>query len=230
MFLVKKIVSKLPCRWQNEIKRLYFARQIKKNKFFTDEPEYNILHQLINQGDWVVDVGANVGHYTKRLSELVGPSGRVIALEPVSDTFSLLSANVNLFPFSNISLINVAASDKLAIAGVSVPRFSSGLSNYYEARISSASNSIMSVLTITLDSLCIDHPIRLVKIDAEGHEDFVLRGMGGIIEKYHPVLIVENPSDDAIRNLASSGYLNETLPKSPNVLFRPIKTIRTAGR
>ncbi len=223
MLLTKKIASKLPDRWQNEIKRLYYARQIKKNVFFTDEPEYSMLDILLSPGDWVIDVGANIGHYTKKLSELVGPSGRVIALEPVPDTFSLLSANVSLFPYTNISLFNAAASDKLAIVGVSVPIFPSGLSNYYEAHISSASNSMLSVLTITLDSLCVDHPIRLVKIDAEGHEDFVLRGMRGIIQKYKPVLIVENPSNEAIRNLISLGYLNETLPKSPNVLFRPIK-------
>ena len=46
---------------------------------------------MVSPRDWIVDVGANVGHYTKRLSELVGPKGRVIAFEPILETFSILS-------------------------------------------------------------------------------------------------------------------------------------------
>lgn len=44
-------------------------------------------------GDWALDIGANVGHYTKRMSDLAGPEGRVIAFEPVPDTFAVLCAN-----------------------------------------------------------------------------------------------------------------------------------------
>ena len=44
------------------------------------EPEYGCLGDWIAEGDWVVDVGANVGHYTVRLSQLVGVSGRFESL------------------------------------------------------------------------------------------------------------------------------------------------------
>ena len=221
MRLLKRIAARLPNRWQSELKRIYFRRQIIKGTFATHEPEYKILHNLIIPGDWVVDIGANVGHYTKRFSELVGVHGRVIAFEPVPTTFCLLSANVQLFAHPNITLINAAVSDKLDVVGMSIPKFSTGLTNYYEAHLSSASDSALSVLTISLDSLCITQRIALVKIDAEGHESFVLAGMQKLIEKHHPSLIVETGSKEVIDNLTSLGYVPEKLQNSPNVLFKP---------
>ena len=220
MPLLKQLVARFPHRWQTELKRIHFGRQIKNNSFLTDEPEYKILHNLISLGDWVIDIGANVGHYTKRFSELVGPNGRVIAFEPIPATFSLLSANTELFPNSNVTLINAAVSDKFDVVGMSIPKFSTGLTNYYEAHLSSDENSILSVLSISLDSLNINHRVSLVKIDTEGHEAFVLAGMQKLIEKYRPILIVENPSKEVSEDLNSLGYVPEILPNSPNVIFK----------
>jgi len=220
MPLLKQLVARFPHRWQTELKRIHFGRQIKKNSFVTDEPEYKILHNLIRPGDWVVDIGANVGHYTKRFSELVEAHGRVIAFEPVPTTFSLLSANTELFTHPNVTLINAAVSDKLDIVGMTIPKFSTGLTNYFEAHLTSTTDSALSVLTLSLDSLNINQRITLVKIDAEGHEAFVLAGMQKLMEKYHPTLIVENPSKEVNENLISLGYISEILPNSPNTLFK----------
>lgn len=220
MQLLKQFAAKLPKQWQTELKRIYFGRRIKKDTFVTGEPEYNILQDLISPGDWVIDIGANVGHYTKRFSELVEAHGRVIAFEPVPTTFSLLSANVQLFAHPNVSLINAAASDKLDVVGMSMPKFSSGLYNYYQAHLSSTEGNALSVLTISLDSLSINQRIALVKIDAESHEYFVLIGMQKLIKKHHPVLIIETSSNEVIANLKSLGYVPEKLYRSPNILFK----------
>lgn len=221
MSLLKNLAAQLPHRWQTELKRIHFRRQINRGSFVTDEPEFKILHNLINSRDWVIDIGANVGHYTKRFSELVGDHGRVIAFEPVPTTFSLLSANVQLFSHTNVSLINAAVSDKLDVVGMSMPKFSTGLTNYYEAHLSSAPDNELSVLTVSLDSFCINQQIALVKIDTEGHEAFVLAGMRKIIEASHPFLIVETGSKEVIDELTALGYVSEKLQNSPNVLFRP---------
>ena len=71
------------------LKRLYFGRQMKKRKFRTDEKEFDLLERWVTRGDWALDIGANVGHYTARLSEIVGISGRVITFEPVPETFGI---------------------------------------------------------------------------------------------------------------------------------------------
>ena len=221
MQIFKQFVSKLPNRWQIELKRLHYARQIKKNCFVTDEPEYKILHRLINPGDWVIDVGANVGHYTKKFSELVGPQGRVIALEPIPITFSLLSANTLMFTYPNVTLINAAASNESGVVYMSIPKAPTGLIDYYQAHISSDVENTLMVFAISLDSLNIDHPIALVKIDVEGHEASVLAGMRNLIEAWHPVLIVETGSQEVISHLKELGYSAERLKNSPNVLFKP---------
>ena len=166
-------------------------------------------------------MGANVGHYTKRFSELVGKTGRVIAFEPVPTTFSLLSANTNLFVHPNTTLFNAAVSDKLGIVGMDIPIFSNGLPNYYEAHLNTNKDNALSVLTISLDSLEINQRIAHVKIDAEGHEASVLGGMEEIMIEYHPTLIVENPSNKTCDKLIAMGYMSEILPNSPNVLFKP---------
>jgi predicted methyltransferase len=116
-FGIKKLASRLPSLWQQELKRLYYRCQIHRQTFETTEPEFLILDQLISAGDWVIDIGANVGHYTKRFSDLVGPQGRVIAVEPVPDTFALLAANVLLFQYRNVTLLNLAASDQTTVDG-----------------------------------------------------------------------------------------------------------------
>lgn len=221
MSILKKITARLPTHLQSELKRIHFRRQISKGIFVTDEPEYKILDTLIRPGDWAIDIGANVGHYTKRLSELVGAQGRVIAFEPIPTTFALLSANVELFAHPNISLLNAAVSDKLDIVGMSLPSFSTGLTNYYQAHISHSTDSSLSVLTLSLDSLGISQRISLVKIDAEGHEAFVLAGMQKLLELHHPVLIVETGSEEIVDNLRRLGYVAEKFTDSPNILFRP---------
>lgn len=221
MPLLKRIAARLPVRWQAEMKRLHFRQQIRQGRFRTEEPEFEILHQFVGAGDWVFDIGANVGHYTKRLSDLVGAQGRVIAFEPVPTTFSLLSSNVQFFAFRNVSLINAAVSDQMSVVGMTMPDLSSGLANYYRAHLSPALDTDFSVLTVSLDSFCTDQRIALIKIDVEGHESVVINGMRAVVEKHHPVLIVETESDELIARIEKFGYDQERLPGSPNVVFKP---------
>lgn len=221
MMLLKRLAARLPDRWQFELKRFYYGRQISKGTFETTEPEYKLLSQLVGPGDWVIDIGANVGHYTKRLSELVGARGRVIAFEPVPATFALLAANVQGFAHPNVTLVNAAVSDKLSVVGMSMPAFETGLKNYYQAHLSTLTDGALSVLSMSIDALGIRPSIALVKIDAEGHEAFVLAGMRQLLVAHRPVLIVETDSAGVIEDLSAMGYLPERWPDSPNILFRP---------
>ena len=71
MNFARRLVAKTPTRLQEELKRVYYRNKIKRGKFVTSEPEYGKLGTFVSDGDLVVDVGANVGHYALRLSELV---------------------------------------------------------------------------------------------------------------------------------------------------------------
>lgn len=216
---LKRLASRLPVLWQQELKRLHYRSQIRRETFKTAELEFRVLDSIISSGDWVIDIGANVGHYTKRFSELAGPQGRVIAIEPVPDTFALLAANVSLFKYRNVSLLNLAASDQTTVVGIKIPQFETGLKNYYEATVTTG-ESDLQVMTLPLDSLRIPHRIRLIKVDAEGHDPVVLQGMEALVKRDHPTLIIETTSAANAAHLAQLGYTSEKLPGSSNTLFR----------
>lgn len=213
--LLKRMAQRLPAGWRNELKRHYYAWQIRRGQFRTTEQEYGLLDQFIGAGDWVLDVGANVGHYTAKLSKLVGPVGRVIAFEPVPATFRLLAENARLFPYANVTLLNAAASETSGVAGMELPAGSDGP---YLAHVTP--HGALKVLCLAIDSLHLPHRVSLAKIDAEGHELAVLRGMIGVIDRDRPTLIVEVSCDATRDFLMLRGYSMKKLAASPNCIFR----------
>ena len=223
--VLKRMAARLPDSMQHELRRLFFGRQIHGRRFFTDEKEYRLLDTLLAPGDWALDIGANVGHYAMRMSELVGAAGRVIAFEPVPNTFSLLAANTRLFAHSNVSLLNVAASDRTAVLGAHIPEFPKGLRNFYRAYLTSDPENL-TIVTLPVDALALPPTIKLVKIDVEGHELAVLRGMHRLLERDHPVLIVETDSQETVDLLHSMSYVTERLPDSSNLLCRHATQLR----
>lgn len=220
--LLKRMAAKFPAGWRQAFKRSYFGWQIRSDRFHADEPEYLLLDQYVRSGDWVLDVGANVGHYTLRLSNLVGPHGRVIAFEPVPDTFELLAANIAKLGARNVTLINAAASDSTGVAGMTMPKFETGLDNYYMAQLVTEGGEF-SVLCICVDALKLQNRVSLVKIDAEGHELSVIRGMRELLKRHHPVLVVEDNVREVAPYLVALGYREQKITGSSNQIFFPAK-------
>ncbi len=215
--LLRRVALRFPTSMQHELRRHYYAWQIRRGSFRTQEREFEMLAEFVGPGDWVADVGANVGHYTARLSRLVGPTGRVLAFEPVPRTFELLAANARHFPHANVTLMNVALSDAPQVAGMEVPEGEGGL---YLAHLTPRGDGL-NIVCLPLDALPLPARLRLVKIDAEGHEAAVLRGMTKTLERDRPALIVEVSSSAATDFLRERGYAMEKLAASPNCIFRP---------
>src|SRR5450830_2009400 len=85
--ILRSFVKMLPKRTQRAAAKWYFFRQIQTARFRSDEPEWDRLPAWLKPGDWCIDVGANVGRYSLKMSELVGASGQVIAFEPLTQSF-----------------------------------------------------------------------------------------------------------------------------------------------
>ena len=211
-FWLKRLSSALPLRTQQGLKRFHFAHQNRSGRFATAEPEYARLGEWVAAGDWVIDVGANVGHYTARLSQLVGPTGRVLAFEPVPETFELLAANMAVAGARNVSLFSAAASTQISLAGMRLPQFSSGLTDDDMASITLGDGEF-KVLTLPLDSVMPSAHIALVKIDVQGHD------LQALLQRDLPRLIVEGTSPEVETFLRDLGYTFTELPGSPNRLF-----------
>lgn len=214
-----KIARKLPEGIQQHLKRALYVRQITNGNFSPCEPEFEVLDRWISPDDWVIDVGANVGHYTARFSDLVGPRGHVLAVEPVVRTFELLTSNALHFKYRNVTLLNLAASSAGGIGHISVPEDEDGSRNYYQAQLTESDGQ--AVLKFKLDDLAIDHTVALIKVDAEGHDHEVLQGTAGTIDRDRPVVIIESNTDFVNRFFQGRNYRKESLSGSPNIVFEP---------
>lgn len=215
--ILRRCAALLPGGVQEELRRLRFCRRARRGNFSPNEPEADILYRIVSVGDWVLDVGANVGQYTLLLSRLVGGAGRVLAIEPMANTVATLAAVAKLATYRNITILNVAASDRFAVAAFDVPIDDDGLDNYERARI--AGRGPIPVLAVPLDALQLPSPIALAKIDAEGHELPVLVGMRRTLERDHPILIVEENEDSPSGFLVGLGYSARRLVRSPNTIY-----------
>src|SRR5690606_29553624 len=66
--------------------------------------------RLIKSGMTVLDIGAHVGYYTRRASDMVGKNGRVIAFEPNPNNHAMLKTNVG--QRQNVTLLQVALAEE----------------------------------------------------------------------------------------------------------------------
>jgi len=217
--LFKRLASHLPFAVRQALRAAKYRLEFAAGRFRSDEPEFQRLPELVHPGDWVLDVGANVGQYTLRFSELVGPQGRVIAFEPIAETVEILAAMARRASHRNITLLNVAVSDRAGEVRLRVPANRDGLPDYFQSRVSLDGDQ--AALAVELDDFDFAHRIALVKIDVERHEVSVIRGMLKLIERDRPTLIIEGHEGIYPEFLQAFGY--RFLPKaagSPNLVFQ----------
>ncbi len=216
--LLKRLASRLPFPARQTLRAWKYGLQAASGRFRSDEPEFHQLGDWVRMGDWVLDIGANVGQYTLRLSELVGREGRVIAFEPILETAEILATMARRARYRNVTLFNVAVSERAGLLRFLVPGGAAGLPNYFQARVSRDGDRTIPCLA--LDELPFPHRIALVKIDVEEHEVPVIRGMRNLIERDHPILIIEGHEGIYPEFLAGYGYVMQ--PKtsgSCNLVF-----------
>ncbi|MDO8864175.1 FkbM family methyltransferase [Haliea sp. E1-2-M8] len=136
------------------------------------------LFSYLQAGDTVWDVGANIGYYTSRFAEVVGPSGSVVAFEPFPVTAARLRGNIE--SFGNCQLLDVALGAEAGIVMMEVGEDDIGATN----RIVGISSQGVEVTVATGDEILVDRALgipNVLKIDTEGFELDVLRGMPDLI-------------------------------------------------
>lgn len=162
----------------------------------------NIVKRLLKPGDAAVDVGANIGYFSLLFSQCVSDTGRVFSYEPVPALVSKLKRNLELNQVRNVSISNLALSDREGTASFFAgPEDNTGLSSLREPRQSSGS---FEVRLAPFDGLVEDcAKVTLVKIDVEGAELQVLRGMEHLLRVTRPNLLVE-VTDSFLREMGDS--------------------------
>jgi FkbM family methyltransferase len=137
---------------------------------FTD---MGFLLHFLRQDDVFFDIGANVGSYTLLASGICG--SKSMAIEPVPETFGVLKNNIELNNlWSEVSLINGGAAAKPGTLAFSA---NDDTTNHVIANTETGVAKRIEVEVITIDSLLTRAQPALIKMDVEGYETEVLKGM-----------------------------------------------------
>ncbi len=152
--------------------------------------EADLLQQLINQGDYIVEAGANIGAHTLLFSYRVGETGQVWAFEPQRLVFQTLCANLALNSCQNVVAREQGLGEAAEIWMAPTPdphRVNNfgGLALHPNAAIGEP------VQITTIDALELPR-CQLIKADVEGMELAVLRGATATLERCRPILYLEN--------------------------------------
>jgi len=150
-----------------------------------------IAKKILRPGDTVLDIGANVGWFSVISSTAVGPTGSVHAFEPQPAIAAMLRASLAMNSIDNVSVHEVALSDKNGGADFHVLA-----GNFGAGRLADVTGDKWSTIRVRtveasayLSSLKLPH-VRLVKIDVEGHEEVVFNNALKFFEQNRPDVVI----------------------------------------
>lgn len=189
-FLKKKVFLKYTIE-------LDIAKTTQRIIFFEsvyEKETVNLFKGIIKKGYNVIDVGAHVGYFSLLISTLVDEIGKIFSFEPNKTNYLQFKKNIKKNNINNILALEYALSDKVSVEKFFFHQLNEGggsLNNAHEVL-----QDFTLVKTSSLDELFNSQIINtssvdFIKIDVEGHEEKVLKGMLNIIELYSPMILVE---------------------------------------
>lgn len=190
---------------------------------YTMDFEFDLLERVakfLKPGMSVVDIGANIGLYSILASKLIGDTGMVWAFEPASDVYQMMQQNLSLNNVQNVKIfkhalasqddqkLNLMCEDDLPDGH----RFTSTQAVDQIEAVSEI-NTVESVMACTLDKVIRDlkNPkIDFIKIDVEGYEYDILKGMRETLLQNENVLVLFESSEKLLERAgASQNELNK---------------------
>ena len=181
------------CLIRDEVGKIMEGADAKR---FNKDNFYPVMREFVEPGSVAIDVGTSYGDEVIELSDLVGPTGRVYALEPCPSYFPALERTVSLNHLTNVICINKAAG---ARAGFIAPKenVQGGTMHYLKGRDARYQDHTIAgaMECMTLDSLIEeigDKKLSFIKIDTDGFEVEVIEGSLALLKR-HPKckLVVE---------------------------------------
>jgi FkbM family methyltransferase len=197
--------------------------------------ETALLRALLRPGMTFADVGANWGYFTLLGAHLVGPRGRVLAVEADPRMFATLARNIARNALPHVTALHAAVADRactVTLAGYRDGDDKRGLSKLVETV--PAGSPTFRVAAQPLDAACDRLGIvacDVVKMDVEGAELLALVGMAEglragryrrILIELHPTMLAERGTDIAavVGALGDNGYRGWWIDHSPTITRR----------
>ncbi len=192
------------------------------------------LRRSVAPGMTVFDVGADIGFFSLLSAGLAGPSGRVEAFEPVAASAEAVRVNAALNDFDNVAVHQLAVGDHAGRETLLVQ------ADHSWSHLSDRGEHGNTRERTPVAVICLDEQIaagllpvpHVVKIDVEGSEGAVLRGLSKTLSAHRVTIICELHETNAqvVELLGGMGYEAENLdgPKAVinagpvHVLARPV--------
>lgn len=145
-----------------------------------------LLESILKPGMQFVDIGANIGYYTLIAAQRVN---KVIAFEPDTLNFNLLWKNVEQNGYKNVEMFQKALGKGNGQVSVFRDSENSGATSLSEKNIQHHAD-YFRVEMVSLDE-CLDGPVDVMKIDAQGYEGQIIEGAIKTIRRCKPIIIME---------------------------------------
>lgn len=193
---------------------------IQRHIYFFGNWEPNIsawITQTLKPGDGFIDVGANIGHYSLLAARLVGAHGCVVAIEAAPWIHALLEQHVRINRLHNVRTVAAAAT---ATHGT-VKLYAGHAGNIGKTSTIARPGTSVDVPALPLAEILHTREVtlaRIIKIDVEGAELDVLRGLAPvlpqlrddveIIMEISPAIMpdAENARDEIFATLRAHGF------------------------
>jgi len=177
---------------------------------------YLLEHVRLGPGDVALDVGANIGWYSVLLDRLSEPGAQIFAFEPDPKTYGLLTRNLAANAAARVTALNLALGE--ADGTAQLRRYKDSNNGRHTLIATPRAGETVQVAVRTLESFWRaqrlgERPIRVLKIDVEGFEYFVLRGAGELLGRCENVLLEYSPAGLSLAGL-EPGALIELLRRA----------------
>ena len=152
-----------------------------------------LISVSLKEGDVALDIGANIGLQSLRMGRYAGLSGQVLAFEPLSHLQKKFAKNILLNRLTNITLFPFALSDIADDVERSVndKAWNQGTFSLTNIESSVSKQKIKIVVADEMPEIKALLKLSLVKVDVEGFELNVLRGMQKTLARFRPRIIFE---------------------------------------
>lgn len=165
----------------------------------------SLMKYLDLSGSVCLDIGANIGLHTLVMSSLVGSSGKVFAYEPEPHNFRLLQHNLSINRATNTIAHRRAVGSKAGTCFLNLNPINFGDHRVISEGPSSARQQEVPLTTIDIDLEELpEGVIRLIKIDVQGYEYQVVRGMSETLARNPDAIMLLEVFPEALQAAGSS--------------------------
>lgn len=190
----------------------HIQKTIANTNNFYDIKSLEYLNKYINNDTTILEIGANIGNHAVYWAKQQKVN-KIYSFEPILKTFKRLEQNIKINNLKNVEIFNFAAGDK----------DSQGSIDFYNVENTGATSIKESddgdLKIVKIDNLKFDNKIDFIKIDVEGFEINVLKGMTKLLKEQKPVVYIEsaaNNIDEVLKIFSDCNYENKGCPIEPN--------------